>query len=111
MWGAGLIAGALSLIWIAHPAQANGVVGDGTPASCTESALRAALNHGGVVTFRCGSQPVTITLTGELRPTRDVEIDGGGPEQGGRIILDGGHRTRLIWLENAQLKTSHNWES
>jgi hypothetical protein len=103
VWGAGLIAGALALIWIAHPAQAGGVVGDGTPASCTESALRAALNHGGVVTFRCGSQPVTITLTGELRLTRDVEIDGGGPEQGGRIILDGGHQTRLIWLENITL--------
>ena len=33
------------------------VVGDGTPASCTESAFEAAIAAGGVVTFNCGPSP------------------------------------------------------
>lgn len=41
---------------------AAGVVGTGTPASCTQSALDNALQGGGLVTFNCGANPVTITL-------------------------------------------------
>src|SRR5262245_7307009 len=43
-------------------------VGDGTAASCTEGALKDALATakafgGGTIRFRCGAQPVTITLS------------------------------------------------
>jgi len=38
--GAGLLTGGLALVWAAGLAYAGGVVGDGTPASCTEAALR-----------------------------------------------------------------------
>jgi len=101
--GAGLLTGGLALVWAAGLAYAGGVVGDGTPASCTEAALRAALSGGGRVTFNCGSQPTTITLTSELQLTYDTEIDGGGPAQGGQIILDGRHQTRLLRLQNVTL--------
>jgi hypothetical protein len=36
-------------------ARAAGVVGDGTPGSCTTAALTAALSGGGLVTFDCGA--------------------------------------------------------
>jgi hypothetical protein len=41
---------------------AAGVVGNGTPGSCTDAAFTTALNGGGTVTFKCGSAPVTITI-------------------------------------------------
>jgi len=46
-----------------HAATAAGVVGTGTPESCTEAALDAALAGGGLVRFNCGVEPVPITLT------------------------------------------------
>lgn len=98
-----LLIGSFLLIGTVTPVQAAGVVGNGTPASCTETALRAAIAGGGRVTFNCGPQPVTITLTSQLEVRQDTEIDGGGPQQGGRITLSGGGRTRLIWLYNATL--------
>lgn len=43
------------------------VVGDGSPASCSETAFDAALttaqNGGGMITFNCGSAVHTITFT------------------------------------------------
>lgn len=49
----------------------NATVGDGTPASCTEAALNAAVTQvvvgvqapGGVLRFACGAAPHTIALT------------------------------------------------
>src|SRR3954470_19792340 len=38
------------------------VVGDGTPASCTSDAVVSAVAAGGIVTFSCGPDPITITL-------------------------------------------------
>ena len=49
----------------AAPAHAAGVVGTGTPASCTDAALSAALVGGGAVTFNCGPNPHTITLNAQ----------------------------------------------
>jgi hypothetical protein len=54
---------ALALVAAPRPAFAAGVVGNGTAASCTEAALDAALAGGGLVTFDCGPNPVTITIT------------------------------------------------
>lgn len=69
------------------------VVGTGTPASCTEAALAAALAVGGVVTFDCGPASHTITVTSEKRIERDTVLDGGG-----RIALSGGGVTRILSL-------------
>ena len=50
-------------------ARAPIIVGDGTPASCTQAALEYALavaegSGGGTIRFECGEGPVTIILTG-----------------------------------------------
>jgi hypothetical protein len=44
-------------------AFAAGVVGTGTPESCTEAGLDAALAGGGAVTFDCGGGVVTIPIS------------------------------------------------
>lgn len=54
------------------------VVGDGTPASCTQAVLQAALDAGGTIALRCGPAPSTIALAGELAITRATVLDGGG---------------------------------
>ena len=59
-------------------AFAAGVVGTGTPGSCTEAALDAALTGGGSVTFNCGASPVTITITSVKTITVSTNIDGDG---------------------------------
>jgi hypothetical protein len=67
------------------------VVGDGSPTSCTEAALTAAVALGGIVTFRCGTAPLTIALTAELAVSRDLVLDGGGT-----VTLSGGGKTRIL---------------
>ena len=74
----------------ARPAYAAGVVGDGTPGSCTEAAFTAALNGGGTITFNCGG-PATILLTSEKVLSLNTVIDGGSV-----ITLTGGLNTRLL---------------
>lgn len=69
------------------------VVGDGSPVSCTEAALAAALAGGGVIVFDCGPSPHTIIVTTEQPIVRDTVIDGGG-----RITLSGGRATRILSL-------------
>jgi len=77
------------------------VVGDGTPASCTAAALTAAGAAGGGITFRCGSEPHTITLTEPVVVTRETTIDGEG-----RITLSGGGRTRILYLDSGYDQTT-----
>jgi predicted outer membrane repeat protein len=72
-----------ALINVSPARAASAVVGTGTPASCTESALNAALATanagGGTVTFNCGPSPVTINLTVQkIMNLASVTIDGGG---------------------------------
>ena len=62
---------------IAAAAQAAGVVGTGTAASCTDAALNTALSGGGVVTFDCGAAPVTITTLTTKVIAASTSIDGG----------------------------------
>ncbi|MFQ3661681.1 MAG: hypothetical protein SNJ69_04710, partial [Chloroflexaceae bacterium] len=71
------------------------IVGDGTPGSCTEARLRAALVGGGSISFNCGSAPVTILVSAPFEITAPATtIDGGGlitlQGQNSRIIA---HRT------------------
>ena len=86
----------LGLFMSPRSTRAAGVVGNGTAASCTETALRNAVAGGGLVTFNCGPNPVTISLNSELRITTNTEINGGGSAQGGLITLSGGNKTRVL---------------
>ncbi len=73
------------------------VVGTGSPASCTEAALDAAITVAngtfGVVTFNCGAAPHTLVVGGEKALATGVVVDGGG-----NITLSGGNATRIFSL-------------
>lgn len=85
------------------------VVGNGTPASCTSKAVVSAVAAGGVITFSCGPDPVTITMsqTAKVRSSvRKVVIDGGG-----KVTLSGAGKRRIIYqntCDSAQGATSGN---
>jgi len=85
------VAPGLAVLGLPSTVGAAGVVGAGTPASCTEDALDAALAAGGLVTFDCGADPVTIALTAEMVITAEIAIDGGG-----LVTLSGGDTVRVF---------------
>lgn len=72
------------------------VVGDGTKESCTSKAFVDAVANGGVITFDCGPDPVTITLDETAKVHNDkgpkVVIDGGG-----KITLSGAGQRRILY--------------
>jgi hypothetical protein len=72
------------------------VVGTGTPASCTGDAFVQAVAAGGIITFNCGPDPVTITLTATAKVFNDkgpkIVIDGGG-----KVTLSGGGTVRILY--------------
>lgn len=74
----------------ARAATTSGVVGDGTPASCTETALRSAIAGGGLVTFNCGGN-VTIAVGEKILIGADTTIDGAD-----KIAIDGELHTRIF---------------
>jgi hypothetical protein len=86
------------------------VVGDGTPESCTSDAVVAAVAAGGIITFDCGPNPVTITLDRTAKIVNDasgeVVIDGGGS-----VALSGAGVRRILYMntcDQAQVwTTSH----
>jgi hypothetical protein len=76
----------------AHPTK---VIGTGTPAGCTSAAVVAAVAAGGVYTFNCGPNPVTITLTQTAKvfnKNAKLVLDGGG-----KVTLSGGGKRRIIY--------------
>ncbi len=79
------------------------VVGDGTPASCTEAALATALAAGGTITFSCGSAPATIAITQTLaaRTDMDTTIDGGGT-----VTLDGGDAVQILSFDHGDYRVN-----
>jgi hypothetical protein len=86
-----------------HPTT---VVGDGTPASCTGAAFVAAVAKGGVITFACGPDPVTITLTATAKIFNDkgpkIVIDGGG-----KVTLSGGGKVRILYQDTCDQKQTY----
>jgi hypothetical protein len=68
------------------------IVGDGTSASCTQTAIQAALNVGGQIICNCGANPVSITLTNELQ----VKSSGTVFDGGGLVTLNGNNATRIF---------------
>jgi hypothetical protein len=73
------------------------VVGDGTPASCTSAAVVAAVAQGGIITFNCGPDPVTITMTETAKVFNNtgpqIVIDGGD-----KVTLSGGGQVRILYM-------------
>ena len=71
------------------------VVGTGTPASCTGAAVAAAVAQGGIITFDCGPNPVSIPMTVTAKVFNDkpdVTLDGGG-----LVTLDGQGARRILY--------------
>jgi hypothetical protein len=76
-----------------HPTH---VIGHGTPASCTSAAVVKAVALGGVITFNCGPNPVTITMTATAKvvnTSQRVVLDGGG-----KVILSGAGQRRILYM-------------
>ena len=86
------------------------VIGNGTPASCTGEAVVAAVAKGGVITFNCGADPVTIPMSQTAKVFNNtgprIVIDGGG-----KVTLSGQGRTRILYMNtcdaNQVWTTSH----
>lgn len=73
------------------------VIGDGTPTGCTSDAFVEAVARGGVITFDCGPDPMTIVLTKTAKVFNDkgtkLVIDGND-----KITLSGGGTTRILYM-------------
>lgn len=72
------------------------VIGNGTPGSCTSAAVVSAVAQGGIITFDCGPDPVTIAMSATARVFNDkpnVVLDGGG-----LVTLDGGGARRILYM-------------
>jgi len=67
------------------------VVGTGTSASCTATALSTAVKTGGNIVFDCGTAPVTIAITNAIQITKATVIDGAG-----LVTLDGGGTAQIL---------------
>ncbi|MCW5853514.1 MAG: right-handed parallel beta-helix repeat-containing protein, partial [Anaerolineae bacterium] len=78
------------------PALADGIVGTGSPESCTESAFDSVFytlqaSGGGTLTFNCGVAPHTIIFTAQKPVSADTTL------LGGRLVtLSGGNVTSLF---------------
>jgi hypothetical protein len=79
------------------------VVGDGTAASCTSAAFVGAVALGGVITFNCGPDPVTITVEQTAKIVNAtgprIVIDGGG-----KITLSGGGQRRILYMNTCDME-------
>jgi hypothetical protein len=73
------------------------VIGTGTAASCTADKFVAAVAAGGIITFNCGPDPVTIVLNQTAKIFNDkgtkLVIDGGN-----KVTLSGGGTTRILYM-------------
>ncbi|WP_437774945.1 hypothetical protein [Sorangium sp. So ce1097] len=89
------------------------VIGDGTPESCTSAAVVDAVAGGGIITFDCGPDPITITLQETAKIFNDtgpeIVIDGGG-----LVTLSGGGERRILYMntcDEAQVWTTPNCDN
>ena len=96
----------------ANTSDPNNVIGVGTPASCTSAAVVRAVAEEGVITFNCGPNPVTITMTATAKvvnTNHQVVLDGGG-----KVTLSGGGKIRILYMNTCdpaqKYTTSDCWE-
>lgn len=86
------------------------IIGTGTPQSCTSEAVVTAFAAGGVITFNCGPEPVTIIMNETAKIFNNtgpkIVIDGGG-----KITLSGDNKRRILYMNtcdpNQIWTTSH----
>jgi hypothetical protein len=86
-----------------HPNQ---VIGNGTPKSCTSSAVTRAVAAGGIIRFNCGTKPVTIQMTATAvvaNTEHSVVLDGGG-----LVTLNGGGKRRILFSDTCAGTLSTN---
>lgn len=73
------------------------VIGTGDAASCTGEAFVNAVAQGGIITFACGPDPVTILLTQTAKVFNDkgskLVIDGGN-----KVTLSGAGKVRILYM-------------
>src|SRR5262249_23187242 len=73
------------------------VIGNGSPDGCTGDAVVKAVAKGGVLTFDCGPDPITIVLTETAKVFNDrgkkLVIDGGN-----KVTLSGGGTVRILYI-------------
>jgi hypothetical protein len=81
--------------------KATTVVGTGTAASCTYTQLNSAIATGGIITFNCGTNPVSIPVTATLNIPidRDTVIDGGN-----KVTLNGQSQFRIMSFDSANFQ-------
>lgn len=86
------------------------IIGDGRPESCTSNAVVAAVARGGIITFDCGPDPLTIVMDETAKIFNNtgpkIVIDGGG-----LVTLSGGNQHRILYMntcdEDQRWTTSH----
>jgi hypothetical protein len=73
------------------------VIGTGTAASCTGESFVRAVAKGGIITFDCGPDRVTIVLSSTAKVFNDkgtkLVIDGGN-----KVTLSGGGKVRILYM-------------
>jgi len=90
----------------------NKIVGTGTPGSCTEAKLYAAVKTGGNIKFNCGPNPITITITKTLRTCNTHNCKPAW--QGGKTLtvmtLDGGGKVTLSGADKVGIYYANSCE-
>jgi hypothetical protein len=88
------------------------VIGHGSPAGCTSAAVVKAVAKGGVITFNCGPQPVTILMTATAKVVNThhrTVLDGGG-----LVTLSGGNKVRILYMNTCDPRQKYTtddcWE-
>jgi hypothetical protein len=73
------------------------IIGDGTPGSCTSQAVVNAVAQGGIITFDCGPDPLTIKMEATAKIVNntgpEIVIDGGG-----LVTLSGNLERRILYM-------------
>jgi hypothetical protein len=85
-----------------NTSQPDHVIGAGTPAGCTSAAVVKAVARGGIITFNCGPNPVTITMTATAKvvnTSHQVVLDGGG-----LVTLSGGGKRQILYMNTCDKK-------
>src|SRR5580698_10171116 len=100
--GAALTVTGLAAATASASSTAGSAVGTGTPAGCTSAAVVKAVARGGVITFICGPNPVTITMTATAKvvnTSHQVVLDGGG-----LVTLSGGGKRQILYMNTCDRK-------
>jgi hypothetical protein len=73
------------------------IIGNGTPQSCTSAAVVTTIAKGGIISFNCGPDPITIHLQETARIFNNtgpkIVIDGKG-----KVALSGSNARRILYM-------------